>query len=168
MKTAKRSIFAPRLLGCALAILPEHRGKGLDAELVFEFASGFGVLPTWFLDFPAYSPAGLGAHRRAWYLGRNADFVGMKAGLAPFTSRAASRCGWDGGVAGFDTVGLGVAGDAGEAAGYSGDAAREALGYQSGPCRTMRTQNGVAPAVACQNGVWARAIYSSQPGRGRK
>jgi len=65
-------------LGCALAIVPEHQGLGLGAELVFEFAFAFGELPTWFLDTPAYSPAGFAAHRRAWHLGRSSEFVAAK------------------------------------------------------------------------------------------
>jgi GNAT superfamily N-acetyltransferase len=65
-------------LGCALAVLPEHRGHGLGAELVFEFALTYGVLPAWFLDVPAYSPAGFAAHCRAWHLARSISFSTRK------------------------------------------------------------------------------------------
>ena len=65
-------------LGCALAILPQHRGRGLGAELVFEFALTFGFLPAWLLDVAAYSPAGFAADRRAWYLARSVRFATAK------------------------------------------------------------------------------------------
>jgi len=65
-------------IGCSLAIAEDHRGKGLGAELSFEFADFFGELPTWFLDTPAYSPAGFAAHRRAWYLARDPSFIAKR------------------------------------------------------------------------------------------
>jgi GNAT superfamily N-acetyltransferase len=65
-------------IGGALAIAPEHQGHGLGAELVFEFAYAFGVLPAWFMDVPAYSPAGVAAHRRAWHLAHEAKFMKAK------------------------------------------------------------------------------------------
>jgi GNAT superfamily N-acetyltransferase len=74
-------------IGGALAIAPQHQGRGLGAELVFEFACAFGTLPTWFMDIPAYSPAGVAAHRRAWHLARNAEFMKAKTdlGFVPIT-----------------------------------------------------------------------------------
>lgn len=65
-------------IGSALAITPLHQGRGLGAELVFEFARAFGELPAWFLDIPAYSPAGAAAHRRAWHLARDVEFMKAK------------------------------------------------------------------------------------------
>jgi hypothetical protein len=65
-------------IGGALAIAIEHQGHGLGSELVFEFAYAFGFLPAWFLDIPAYSPAGVAAHRRAWHLARDDKFMKAK------------------------------------------------------------------------------------------
>lgn len=53
-------------LSCDLAVASDHRGKGLGAELVMQRALRDGELPTWNLDVPAYTPAGLAAHRSAW------------------------------------------------------------------------------------------------------
>jgi GNAT superfamily N-acetyltransferase len=76
-------------LGCALAIVPAHRGHGLGAELVFEFALAFEQLPAWHLDVPAYTPAGLAAHCRAWLLGRDRNFVKSKFDVLPEAQPAA-------------------------------------------------------------------------------
>ncbi len=57
-------------VSCDLSVAEAHQGRGLGAELVLEYAVRRGSLPTWHLDTPAYTPAGLGAHRRAWILAR--------------------------------------------------------------------------------------------------
>ena len=51
---------------CDLTLDEEHQGQGLGAEIVLEFYLRNGDLPTWNLDVPAYSQAGLAAHRSAW------------------------------------------------------------------------------------------------------
>lgn len=83
-----RSIFAPELhfievpagiilvgprgepiggyLSCDLSLAEEWQGRGLGAEIIIERCLRDGEVPTWNLDKPAYSPAGLGAHRAAW------------------------------------------------------------------------------------------------------
>jgi GNAT superfamily N-acetyltransferase len=53
-------------LSCDVSVEPEHQGQGLGAELIVEFYLRQGMIPTWFLDTPAYSPAGMAAHRAAW------------------------------------------------------------------------------------------------------
>jgi len=67
--------------GCLLSVAPGHQGRGLGAELVFDLAYATGALPTWFLDTPSYSPAGLAAHRRAWFLARDPVFTETKVSL---------------------------------------------------------------------------------------
>ena len=79
---APSNVIVGAYIGGALAVAPEHRGYGLGAELVFEFACAFGSLPAWFMDVPAYSPAGVAAHRRAWHLARDAKFVTAKCHLS--------------------------------------------------------------------------------------
>jgi hypothetical protein len=69
-------------IGCLLGLDAKHQGLGLGAELVFDFVCNFGSLPTWYLDVPAYSPAGLAAHTRAWHLARSADFLKAKGIIA--------------------------------------------------------------------------------------
>lgn len=59
-----------------LSIQEAHKNKGLGAELVLEYYLRNGEIPTWHLDTPAYSPAGLGAHRAAWSMAtRDPDLV---------------------------------------------------------------------------------------------
>jgi len=58
-------------LGCDLALDPAHRGQGLGAELVLARFVWGGDLPTWGIDVPAYSRAGVAAHRAARRLGRS-------------------------------------------------------------------------------------------------
>lgn len=69
-------------ISCDLSIAPEHRGRGLGAEIVLEYFLRNGQLPTWFLDTPAYSIAGLATHRAAWEMPmRNPDMVVCKSAL---------------------------------------------------------------------------------------
>lgn len=49
-----------------LALDEAYRGRGLGTELVIERVLADGAVPTWQLDAPAYSPAGLAAHAAAW------------------------------------------------------------------------------------------------------
>ena len=58
-------------IGCDVAVEETHKGKGLGAELVLEYAMRNGRLPTWDLDSAAYSRAGAAAHRAAHALARN-------------------------------------------------------------------------------------------------
>lgn len=53
-------------LDCDLSLASTHHGRGLGAEIVIERCLRDGAVPTWNLDQPAYSPAGLAAHRAAW------------------------------------------------------------------------------------------------------
>lgn len=53
-------------LGLHLALHAPFRGRGLGTELVVERAWRDGGLPGWELDPPAYTRAGLRAHRSAW------------------------------------------------------------------------------------------------------
>lgn len=53
-------------LGCDLAVQPEWRGQGIGARLVAMRFAADGCLPTWSLDTPAYTPAGLAAHKSAF------------------------------------------------------------------------------------------------------
>lgn len=81
-------------VGPALAIKEDRQGFGLGAELVYEFAHSFGVLPTWFLDTPSYSPAGLAAHSRAWSFGRSRRFISAKLSLPPGPPLADHKQNW--------------------------------------------------------------------------
>jgi hypothetical protein len=53
-------------LSCDLSLRDDLKGIGLGREIVIEHALRSGDLPTWHLDAPAYSRAGLAAHRAAW------------------------------------------------------------------------------------------------------
>jgi 8-oxo-dGTP pyrophosphatase MutT (NUDIX family)/GNAT superfamily N-acetyltransferase len=53
-------------IGCDLALKPAHRGRGLGAEIVKAYYQIHESLPTWHLDVPAYSTAGLRCHEAAW------------------------------------------------------------------------------------------------------
>lgn len=53
-------------LGLHLALHVPFRGRGLGTELVVDRALRDGGLPGWELDPPAYTRAGLRAHRSAW------------------------------------------------------------------------------------------------------
>jgi GNAT superfamily N-acetyltransferase len=64
---------------CDLTLRADHRGKGLGAEIVIEYFLRNEELPTWSLDTPAYSKAGLAAHRSAWRrMKRDPDMVARK------------------------------------------------------------------------------------------
>lgn len=65
-------------LGCDLAVDPAHRGRGLGAELVLEYAMRHGRIPVWTHGVAAYSPAGEAAHRRAHRLARRRDLFARK------------------------------------------------------------------------------------------
>jgi len=65
-------------IGCDVAINDTHRGQGLGAELVLEFAMRNGWLPTWSLDEAAYSQAGEGAHRKAHAMARDRALFAAK------------------------------------------------------------------------------------------
>lgn len=53
-------------LSCDLSLRDDLKGIGLGREIVIEHALRSGGLPVWDLDVPAYSRAGLAAHRAAW------------------------------------------------------------------------------------------------------
>lgn len=53
-------------MSCDLTLHPEYQGRGIGAELVIERCLRDGMNPTWHLDEPAYTPAGVAAHRAAW------------------------------------------------------------------------------------------------------
>jgi len=54
--------------GSDLSVDVNHQGKGLGAALAaWRFALD-GAFPVWWHDTPAYSPAGIAAHRRAWII----------------------------------------------------------------------------------------------------
>lgn len=53
-------------MSCDLTLAPEYQGRGIGAELVIERCLRDGMNPTWHLDSPAYTPAGVAAHRAAW------------------------------------------------------------------------------------------------------
>lgn len=57
-------------LGCDLALDHGYRGKGLGRELVLERMLLSGENPVWYLDAPAYTPAGLATHEAAWRYAR--------------------------------------------------------------------------------------------------
>lgn len=65
-------------LGCDLAIEPAHRGRGLGAEIVLEYAMRHGRIPVWTHGIAAYSPAGEAAHRAAHRLARRRDLFARK------------------------------------------------------------------------------------------
>lgn len=70
--------IAGAYLGADLSVHPAHRGRGLGAELVLERYLRNGDLPTWWLDSPAYTRAGLAAHKAAWRLLKSPDFLALK------------------------------------------------------------------------------------------
>ena len=53
-------------MSCDLTLKPEYQGIGIGAELVIERCLLDGQNPVWHLDTPAYTPAGVAAHRAAW------------------------------------------------------------------------------------------------------
>lgn len=55
-------------VGCDLVVHQDFRNRGIGTCLVLERFSRFGNLPTWDLDVPAYSRAGLETHRAAFNL----------------------------------------------------------------------------------------------------
>ena len=65
-------------LGCDLAIDPAHRGRGLGAELVLEYALRHGRIPVWTHGIAAYSPAGEAAHRSAHRMARRRELFARK------------------------------------------------------------------------------------------
>jgi len=65
-------------IGCDLAVNDIHRGQGLGAELVLEFAMRNGWLPTWGLDEAGYTSAGEAAHRRAHAMACDREFFAAK------------------------------------------------------------------------------------------
>jgi Acetyltransferase (GNAT) family. len=54
-------------VGSDLVVHPDHREQGIGRALVVERFCRFGDLPTWHLDTPAYSRAGLATHRSAFH-----------------------------------------------------------------------------------------------------
>lgn len=55
-------------VGSDLVVHEDYRRRGIGTCLVIERFSRFGNLPTWELDVPAYSRAGLETHRSAFNL----------------------------------------------------------------------------------------------------
>jgi len=66
--------LAGAYLGPDIAILPQHRGKGLGSELVLERVLREQGSPVWDLSRPCYTRAGRRAHLGAWRLLHDADF----------------------------------------------------------------------------------------------
>lgn len=66
-------------ISCDAAILPEHQGQGLGAELFLEYAMRHHGLPTWDLDTPSYSHAGAATARAAWRLAHDRALFQRKA-----------------------------------------------------------------------------------------
>jgi GNAT superfamily N-acetyltransferase len=71
--------WAGGYIGADVALDPAHRGLGLGAELILEYAMRSACLPTWDLDEAAYSPAGEAAHRAAWRLSSNREVFDRKS-----------------------------------------------------------------------------------------
>lgn len=72
-------------LGCDLAIEPNHRGLGLGAELVLEYALRHETIPVWQHDIAAFSPAGEAAHRSAYRLAHKPGLLACKRAAFGFT-----------------------------------------------------------------------------------
>jgi GNAT superfamily N-acetyltransferase len=65
-------------ISCDLVLAESYRGRGLGAEIVAEYFARYQGLPTWSLDAPAYSPAGLAAHRSAYRLLKSGEVPMMR------------------------------------------------------------------------------------------
>lgn len=63
-------------LGCDLVLKNDYRGRGLGAEIVCEYFFRNRDLPTWHMDEPAFTNAGIAAHKSAHrWLMRNRDYA---------------------------------------------------------------------------------------------
>ncbi len=65
-------------VSCDVSIMESHQGLGLGAELILEYFLRHDDFPTWYLDSPQYTKAGLYAHQAAQRLGNTAVLVEKK------------------------------------------------------------------------------------------